>query len=66
LHLYGRSPFWGVALPAVAAWYVALTVDSAIQHARGRGGEWKGRVWRKSSAEPASQATHHSANPGCK
>jgi hopene-associated glycosyltransferase HpnB len=44
LRLYGRSPVWGVALPAIATAYVAFTVDSAYQHLRGRGGLWKGRV----------------------
>jgi len=31
-------------LPAIAAAYVAFTLESAYQHARGRGGSWKGRV----------------------
>jgi hopene-associated glycosyltransferase HpnB len=44
LRFYRRSPLWGVVLPAIAAAYVAFTLDSAYQHARGRGGLWKGRV----------------------
>jgi hopene-associated glycosyltransferase HpnB len=44
LRFYRRSPLWGVALPAIAVAYVAFTLDSAYQHARGRGGLWKGRV----------------------
>jgi hopene-associated glycosyltransferase HpnB len=36
----GRAP----ALPAVAALYLAMTVDSARRHRLGRGGAWKGRV----------------------
>jgi hopene-associated glycosyltransferase HpnB len=44
LRLYGASPLWGVALPVIAAFYLAFTVDSAYQHLRGRGGLWKGRV----------------------
>jgi hopene-associated glycosyltransferase HpnB len=44
LRLYRLSPFWGAALPAIAALYMAFTVDSAYQHARGRGGMWKGRA----------------------
>jgi hopene-associated glycosyltransferase HpnB len=44
LRLYGLSAFWGLALPAIAAIYMAFTLDSAYQHARGRGGMWKGRV----------------------
>ncbi len=43
LQLYRRSPLWGVALPAIAAIYTAFTLESAIQHWRGRGGAWKGR-----------------------
>lgn len=44
LRLYGVSPFWGVALPVIAAMYLIFTLDSAYQYARGRGGMWKGRV----------------------
>jgi hopene-associated glycosyltransferase HpnB len=44
LRFYGLSVFWGLALPAIAAIYMAFTVDSAYQHARGRGGMWKGRA----------------------
>ncbi|MGH3824066.1 MAG: glycosyltransferase, partial [Pseudonocardiaceae bacterium] len=44
LRLYGLSPLRGLALPAVATLYAAMTVDSARRHATGRGGVWKGRV----------------------
>ncbi|CAN5193477.1 hypothetical protein BH10PSE13_BH10PSE13_24760 [soil metagenome] len=44
LHFYRRSPFWGVAMPAIAAFYSGCTLLSAWQHARGRGGMWKGRA----------------------
>ena len=44
LRFYGRSGLWGPALPAIAATYMAFTLDSAYQHARGRGGMWKGRA----------------------
>ena len=44
LRLYGLSALWGLALPAIAAAYMAFTLDSAYQHARGRGGMWKGRA----------------------
>ena len=44
LRFYRLSPLWGPALPAIAAIYMAFTVDSAYQHARGRGGMWKGRA----------------------
>jgi hopene-associated glycosyltransferase HpnB len=44
LRFYGLPGVWGLALPAIAAIYMAFTVDSAYQHARGRGGMWKGRA----------------------
>jgi hopene-associated glycosyltransferase HpnB len=44
LRFYRLSPLWGLALPAIAAAYMAFTLDSAYQHARGRGGMWKGRA----------------------
>ena len=44
LRLYRLSPFWGLALPAIGVFYAAFTIDSAVQHWRGRGGMWKGRA----------------------
>jgi hopene-associated glycosyltransferase HpnB len=44
LRFYGLSRLWGLALPLIAAIYMAFTLDSAYQHARGRGGMWKGRA----------------------
>jgi len=44
LRFYGRNPAWGAALPVIAAFYAAFTLDSAIQFGCGRGGMWKGRV----------------------
>ena len=32
------------ALPLIAAVYLVFTIESALQHGRGRGGLWKGRV----------------------
>jgi hopene-associated glycosyltransferase HpnB len=46
LAFYRLSPLWGMALPAIAATYVAFTLDSAFQAVRGRGGMWKGRAYR--------------------
>ena len=48
LRFYGVSRAWGIALPAIAAVYLAFTLDSAWQHWRGRGGMWKGRAHRPS------------------
>ena len=44
LRLYRRPLVGGLALPGIAAAYVAFTFDSARQYWRGRGGYWKGRV----------------------
>jgi hopene-associated glycosyltransferase HpnB len=44
LRFYGVSRWWGAGMPAIAAAYLAFTLDSAFQHWRGRGGMWKGRV----------------------
>jgi len=50
LRVYRLSPLWGVALPAIAAGFMAFTLDSAAQHFRGRSGLWKGRVGPNISA----------------
>ncbi|MGD9921669.1 MAG: glycosyltransferase [Pseudorhodoplanes sp.] len=47
LRLYGSSPFWAPALPAIATGYMAFTLSSAFQHMFGRGGRWKGRYQAK-------------------
>lgn len=44
LRFYRLSPLWAPALPAIAATYLAFTLDSAYQHRMGRGGMWKGRA----------------------
>ena len=44
LRLY-RQPLWAaVFLPVAALLYVAMTIDSAVRHWRGHGGQWKGRI----------------------
>ena len=45
LRRYGRSPLWGAALPAIALFYMAATIGSAVNHHRGRGVVWKGRAY---------------------
>lgn len=47
LRFYRVSPWWGLALPAIAATYMIFTLDSAFQYARGRGASWKGRFQAK-------------------
>ncbi len=55
LRFYGRSPWWGLALPLIALAYMAFTLDSAYQHGRGRGGLWKGRVQAQAGSKVAPQ-----------
>jgi len=43
LRMYRCSPLIALLLPAIAAFYMAATVGSAVQFWRGRGGAWKGR-----------------------
>ena len=42
---YRRSPWWGLALPAIGLFYMGATVASAVRHYAGRGGGWKERVY---------------------
>jgi hopene-associated glycosyltransferase HpnB len=44
LALYNRPRIAAVLLPVSGFLYTLMTVDSAVRHWRGRGGEWKGRV----------------------
>ena len=44
LRFYRMPAWWAPLLPVVALLYLAMTVDSARHHARGRGGAWKGRT----------------------
>jgi hopene-associated glycosyltransferase HpnB len=40
---YGQPVLSGLLLPAVAAFYMVATVESAVRYWTGRGGNWKGR-----------------------
>jgi hopene-associated glycosyltransferase HpnB len=44
LRMYDRPGTHAPLLPAIALAYTIFTIASAIQHARGRGGMWKGRA----------------------
>lgn len=44
LRIYRMLPFWGLALPLIAVFYMGATIHSAYKYWAGRGGEWKGRV----------------------
>jgi hopene-associated glycosyltransferase HpnB len=50
LRRFGRSPAWAVALPAVAGFYMAATIGSAVDYHRGRGVRWKQRDYQGMSA----------------
>jgi hopene-associated glycosyltransferase HpnB len=42
---YGRPWAWVFALPLIAAFYMAATLGSAVNHWRGRGARWKSRAY---------------------
>jgi hopene-associated glycosyltransferase HpnB len=46
LNRFGRSPLWAPCLPLVAAFYMAATIGSAVDHYLGRGVAWKGRSYQ--------------------
>lgn len=46
LRRYRRSPLSAPFLPLVAAFYMAATLGSAVNHYRGRGVAWKGRAYQ--------------------
>ena len=43
LRFYRQPVLFGLAMPIVAAIYTLFTIESGLQHWRGRGGYWKGR-----------------------
>lgn len=48
---YYRQPRWlAPLLPFTAFLYLLMTVDSAVQHYRGRGAAWKGRTYARPDA----------------
>jgi len=44
LRYHRLSPLWALAMPAIATFYTAATIDSAVRYWSGRGGQWKGRM----------------------
>jgi len=46
LRFYNRSAAWALALPLVAALFLAMTWTSAIRYWRGERTRWKGRVYQ--------------------
>ncbi|MEU9860056.1 glycosyltransferase [Streptomyces sp. NPDC047971] len=50
---YYRQPLWlALTLPFTASLYLLMTVDSAVQHYRGRGAAWKGRTYARPRPAP--------------
>ena len=50
LHRFRQSPLWALALPAIATFYLAATIGSALDHHRGRGVVWKRRAYQDADA----------------
>ena len=50
LRRFRQSPLWALALPAIAAFYMAATIGSAVRHHRGRGVVWKHRAYGEAGA----------------
>ncbi|WP_069886662.1 glycosyltransferase [Streptomyces luteocolor] len=57
LRYYRQPPWLAPLLPGTAFLYLLMTVDSAVQHYRGRGAAWKGRTYARpdTTAEPAPE-----------
>ncbi|MDX6350165.1 MAG: hypothetical protein QOF84_4955 [Streptomyces sp.] len=56
LRYYRQSVWWAPLLPLTAALYLLMTVDSAVQHYRGRGAAWKGRTYARPDADADASA----------
>ncbi|MFF2652575.1 glycosyltransferase [Streptomyces sp. NPDC058045] len=53
---YGLGGWWAPLLPFTALLYLLMTVDSAVQHFRGRGAAWKGRTYARPVGDASSAA----------
>ncbi|MFG2950321.1 glycosyltransferase [Streptomyces adustus] len=54
---YYRQSWWlAPVLPFTASLYLLMTVDSAVQHYRGRGAAWKGRTYPRPDPRPGPVA----------
>jgi hypothetical protein len=56
LRYYRQTVWWAPLLPLTAALYLLMTVDSAVQHYRGRGAAWKGRTYARPGADADASA----------
>ncbi len=57
LRLYRQPPWLAPLLPLAAAFYSAMTCDSAWRHWRGVGGHWKGRTHAATAPQDQSPVT---------
>ncbi|WP_328540138.1 glycosyltransferase [Streptomyces sp. NBC_00344] len=54
---YYRQSLWlAPLLPFIALLYLLMTVDSAVQHYRGRGAAWKGRTYARPGPDTGPRA----------
>nr|WP_127354023.1 glycosyltransferase [Actinacidiphila soli] len=56
LRYYRQPVWWAPLLPLTASLYLLMTVDSAVQHYRGRGAAWKGRTYARPGADADASA----------
>jgi hypothetical protein len=54
---YRQARWRALTLPLAGMLYTAMTIDSALRHARGAGGLWKGRHFNAASAPPVDEST---------
>ena len=61
MRIYGEPVFRTALLPLAAAFYFAMTFDSARRHWLGRGGAWKGRTCDETAPDTtvSTQACHY-------
>ncbi|MEU5403949.1 glycosyltransferase [Streptomyces sp. NPDC005963] len=52
LRYYRQSVLFAPLLPFTGLLYLLMTVDSAVQHHRGRGAAWKGRTYARPTPAP--------------
>ncbi|MFF5565388.1 glycosyltransferase [Streptomyces sp. NPDC012623] len=63
LRYYRLSLWQAPVLPLTASLYLLMTVDSAVQHYRGRGAAWKGRTYARPNAAPDPGDTGAAGGP---
>lgn len=63
LRRYRQPAAAALLLPAAAALYTLMTIDSAVRHWRGEGGAWKGRVRDTAPAAPVADFSPNGQTP---